>query len=113
MSNSKNEVVSKEEPSWTDVYKRMSHMLSAHPWWKKRCEGTPLENDLIVRATFESIEIIKEYKDKVLFNCKRIDSVQKYRSVSEDVSKDYDSVRVVMDMDINEWKKMKNHLKES
>jgi hypothetical protein len=29
---------------------KMDTALSAHPWWKRRCDGTPLANDLPVRA---------------------------------------------------------------
>ena len=47
-------------PDFTKVLQRMQHIMKAHPWWKKRIDGTPLATDLPVRAAVECCEIIRE-----------------------------------------------------
>ena len=51
------------EPDYTAIWKRMKHMMEAHPWWRKRIDGTPLATDLPVRAAVECIEIIRELQN--------------------------------------------------
>ena len=53
-------------PDFTEVLKRMKHIMQAHPWWKKRIDGTPLANDLPVRAAVECCEIIRELQNASL-----------------------------------------------
>ena len=36
--------------TYAEVLKAMTEEMRAHPWWRKQVEGTPLENDLPVRA---------------------------------------------------------------
>ena len=49
----------RDEPfDWTEVLKVMTERMQAHPDWK-RVEGTPLENDLPVRAAKAFFDIVK------------------------------------------------------
>jgi hypothetical protein len=40
------------------VLKVMTERMQSHPWWGKRVEGTPLENDLPVRAAKAFFEMV-------------------------------------------------------
>jgi hypothetical protein len=52
----------RDEPyDWTEVLKVMTERMESHPWWK-RIEGTPLANDLPVRATKAFFEIVNGAK---------------------------------------------------
>ena len=44
---------------WTEVLKIMTEAMQSHPWWKRRVEGTPLENDLPVRAAKAFFEMVE------------------------------------------------------
>ena len=54
-------IMSKDESyDWTEVLKVMTEAMESHPFWK-RLEGTPLENDLPVRAAKAFFNIVVEY----------------------------------------------------
>ena len=38
-------------PNWTTVLQKITKAMETHEWWGRRIVGTPLENDLPVRAT--------------------------------------------------------------
>jgi len=48
-----------ESYDWTEVLKVMTEAMESHPFWK-RLEGTPLENDLPVRAAKAFFNIVKD-----------------------------------------------------
>lgn len=37
-------------PAYPKMLKEIQGHCETHPWWRRKCEGTPLENDLPVRA---------------------------------------------------------------
>ena len=49
----------KDEPyDWTEVLQLMTKTMQEHSWWHK-VQGTPLENDLPVRAAEMFFEIVE------------------------------------------------------
>jgi len=43
--------------SFPAVLKDMTETFEAHPWWGKVVEGTPLENDIPVRAAICALRV--------------------------------------------------------
>lgn len=53
----------KDEPyDWTEVLKVMTEAMQSHPNWQRRIKGTPLENDLPVRAAKAFFEMVGQYE---------------------------------------------------
>lgn len=46
----------KETDEFTDMLKAMTDAMREHPFWDRCVAGTPLENDLPVRATIVALE---------------------------------------------------------
>jgi hypothetical protein len=53
-----------KRPDWNETLERMVVELSSHPWWDRMVKGTPLENDIPVRAAMVAQKMLIDLEEK-------------------------------------------------